>query len=242
MPGAGPGAGSAIRASLRGVGGFPSGTVHVRRDIVARQLAQRALELDPDLTEAHGMLGIVAAMEFDWPEATRRFRTVMARQPVTPPRSGLYACFDGCRKPRNKWRAYCIGLMAAVLRNAGESEKAAELLGKLRDDAYGGPAGLTCYHFSCGEIDSAVEWADKAVGQRFSGITATLIRPDESAADLISANIGDSRSHNPAQRWMHELHLHAPANVLHLEHRPAPRRPLDMDLSRLRTEFRMTGK
>ena len=34
MPGAGPGAGSAIRASLRGVGGFPFGVVHVWRDIV----------------------------------------------------------------------------------------------------------------------------------------------------------------------------------------------------------------
>ena len=228
----------------------------------ARQLAQRALELDPDLTEAHGMLGIVAAMEFDWPEATRRFRTVMAREPVTPHVRAWYACFylssvGRAREAKEQmesvvrddpycqmwhfmscisllclgleeaaiaairkaseldpqlwvasmalgvvhasrgryaearacaekafsaapWSPYCIGLMAAVLRNAGESEKAAELLGKLRDDAYGGPAGLTCYHFSCGEIDSAVEWAGKAVEQRFSGILSTLIRPYES--------------------------------------------------------------
>jgi serine/threonine-protein kinase len=49
----------------------------------ARQLARRALELDPDLPEGHGMLGVVAAVhDLDWPEATRRFERAMAREPV----------------------------------------------------------------------------------------------------------------------------------------------------------------
>jgi serine/threonine protein kinase/Tfp pilus assembly protein PilF len=49
----------------------------------ARELARKALELDPDLPEAHGMLGIVAGpYGLDWKEAERRFRLAMAREPV----------------------------------------------------------------------------------------------------------------------------------------------------------------
>jgi tetratricopeptide (TPR) repeat protein len=49
----------------------------------ARQLARRALELDPELPEGHGMLGVVAALhDLDWPEATRRFERAMAQEPV----------------------------------------------------------------------------------------------------------------------------------------------------------------
>jgi len=49
----------------------------------ARELALKALEMDPDLPEAHGMLGIVAGpYQLDWKEAERRFRIAMAREPV----------------------------------------------------------------------------------------------------------------------------------------------------------------
>jgi serine/threonine protein kinase len=50
----------------------------------ARTLAQRALELDPDLPEAHAMLGIVAGQyDLDWKEAGRRFHLAMAREPIS---------------------------------------------------------------------------------------------------------------------------------------------------------------
>jgi tetratricopeptide (TPR) repeat protein len=49
----------------------------------ARELAHEALKRDPDLPEAHGMLGIVAGpYERDWKEAERRFGLAMAREPV----------------------------------------------------------------------------------------------------------------------------------------------------------------
>jgi serine/threonine protein kinase/tetratricopeptide (TPR) repeat protein len=45
----------------------------------ARALAQRALELDPDLSEAHAMLGIVAGnFDLDWKECERRFQIAMS--------------------------------------------------------------------------------------------------------------------------------------------------------------------
>jgi serine/threonine-protein kinase len=52
---------------------------------VARALAQRALELDPSLPEAHGTLCILAAAhDYDWKEAARRFALFSASDSTTP--------------------------------------------------------------------------------------------------------------------------------------------------------------
>ena len=52
---------------------------------VVREEARKALEIDPSLPEAHGMLGNVAALyDFDWKEAKRRFHLAMAHDPVPP--------------------------------------------------------------------------------------------------------------------------------------------------------------
>ena len=49
----------------------------------ARDFALRALELDPDLPEAHAYMGIVAGLyEGNWEEAKRRVRIAMAAEPV----------------------------------------------------------------------------------------------------------------------------------------------------------------
>jgi TolB-like protein len=49
---------------------------------LARAAEQEALRLDPSLPEAHGMLAVCDGMEFDWKEAERRWRLVMAHEPV----------------------------------------------------------------------------------------------------------------------------------------------------------------
>jgi tetratricopeptide (TPR) repeat protein len=50
---------------------------------MVRSIAERALELDASLSDAHAMSGIVAAcLEYDWKEAERRFRLAIARDPV----------------------------------------------------------------------------------------------------------------------------------------------------------------
>jgi serine/threonine protein kinase/Tfp pilus assembly protein PilF len=65
---------------------FASTIVGVRADEAmprARELARRALELDPDLPEAHAILGIAAGTyDLDWKEAERRFRLATAHEPV----------------------------------------------------------------------------------------------------------------------------------------------------------------
>jgi len=66
--------------ALAAVGLLPSHEAMTR----ARELAMRALENDPNLSEAHAMLGIVAGvLDFDWPETERRFRLAMAREPIS---------------------------------------------------------------------------------------------------------------------------------------------------------------
>jgi TolB-like protein/Tfp pilus assembly protein PilF len=73
------------------VGGMPASEAMPR----ARELAQRALELDPDLPEAHAMLGIVAGhYDFDWAEQERRFARALARGAVSGHVRQQRALFD----------------------------------------------------------------------------------------------------------------------------------------------------
>jgi eukaryotic-like serine/threonine-protein kinase len=76
--------------ALAAVGGSPSHEAMPR----ARQLAQRALEIDPELPEAHAMLGIVAGhYDYDWSEAERRFRLAVTREPLSPHLRQWYGTF-----------------------------------------------------------------------------------------------------------------------------------------------------
>jgi serine/threonine-protein kinase len=50
-----------------------------------RALAQKALDIDPRLSEAHAMLGIVAGVyDYDWKESERLFTLALAGDPVRP--------------------------------------------------------------------------------------------------------------------------------------------------------------
>ena len=76
--------------ALAAVGGIPSGEAMP----LARELAQRALDIDPELPEAHAMLGIVAGhYDYDWIEAERRFRVAVRREPLSPHLRQWYATF-----------------------------------------------------------------------------------------------------------------------------------------------------
>ena len=76
--------------ALAAVGGIRSGEAMPR----ARALAQRALEIDPELPEAHAMLGIVAGhYDYDWIEAERRFRVAVRREPLSPHLRQWFASF-----------------------------------------------------------------------------------------------------------------------------------------------------
>jgi serine/threonine protein kinase/Tfp pilus assembly protein PilF len=61
---------------------------------LAKSCAQKALDLDPTLSEAYSVLGLVAgSVEYDWESADRHFQAAMAVDPVPPlvrVRYGLY--------------------------------------------------------------------------------------------------------------------------------------------------------
>ncbi len=60
----------------------------------ARDFDLRALELDPELPEAHAQLGTVAGLyERNWEEAKRRFRIAMSSEPVHWHVRAWYSCF-----------------------------------------------------------------------------------------------------------------------------------------------------
>jgi tetratricopeptide (TPR) repeat protein len=64
---------------------------------LARAAAQRALDIDPRLPDAHAALGGVAAIDdFDWKEAERRFELAMASDPVPPEVRWLYSQYLLC--------------------------------------------------------------------------------------------------------------------------------------------------
>ena len=244
--------------ALASVGAIPAREAMPR----ARELAQRALELDPDLPEAHAMLGIVAGhYDLDWKEAERRFRLAVAREPISCHLRQWHAQFylrsightDDVRREMERvikedplgqvwrylmstvlqglglsdealvesrkavevdpqfwlgwwwlgmlesihgrqaearacaekaaagapWSPYSIGLMAGVLAKGGEADEAEGLLARLRGDADGGAVGLAFYHLVLGGIDGAVEWAGKALDQRFASVIIVMIRPFE---------------------------------------------------------------
>jgi serine/threonine-protein kinase len=76
--------------ALAAVGGIPPHEAMPK----ARALATRALELDPELPEAHAMLGIVAGhYDYDWAEAERQFSLAAQREPMSPHLRSWYAMF-----------------------------------------------------------------------------------------------------------------------------------------------------
>lgn len=266
MPGAGDRARSRLRLPYAGLADhhLASTMAGVHPDVampLASTLAQRALELDPDLPEAHGMLAIVAGPHaLDWQEAERRFRLAMAHEPVPWHVREWYAVFyllsvgraEEARREVDRalqdnpldqitlhakgsiasglgldeearaafeklvaldpqfWWGWCqfgmhcavrgkhrearecadkafaifpssplnIGLMAGLCR--GEDPARAEaLLAQLPSGAYGTAHARTFSHLVQGEIDAALDWAEKAVGDRDPSFIPIAIRTFE---------------------------------------------------------------
>jgi tetratricopeptide (TPR) repeat protein len=59
-----------------------------------------------------------------------------------------------------------IGALAGLLKRAGDTRRAEELLLKLQPgDAYGAPRDLAFYHWVLREFDAAADWIEKAIDQ-----------------------------------------------------------------------------
>jgi len=81
----------------------------------ARDLAMRALTIDPDLPEAHAMLGIVASvLDYDWQELERRIQVATAREPLSA--------------HMRQWKAYFYVF------SVGHPEEARQLVAQIIED------------------------------------------------------------------------------------------------------------
>jgi tetratricopeptide (TPR) repeat protein len=81
------------------------------------------------------------------------------------------------------WFLPAVGVLAALLRRVGDTDRAETLARKLRpDDAYIDPIGPAIYHLLCGDLDATADWTEKAIEQRqpaiffFLNVTATALR------------------------------------------------------------------
>jgi eukaryotic-like serine/threonine-protein kinase len=146
---------------------------------LARAQAQKALEIDPSLPEAHAILGFVAgSYDYDWKEAERRFQLAMACDPVPPEARlfyGTYLLWIG--RPRDGVEQYerapledplnitCRVLLATCLRAAGRVEDAITVLNEvleLDENSWLALGMLGQVHLSRGMIAEAFAFAEKA--------------------------------------------------------------------------------
>ena len=144
-----------------------------------RAQARKALDLDHSLSEAEAMLGVVAAfLEYDWNESHRRFRRVMARDPVpvggrywfavASLLTGQYA--EAIRQmelalqgdPINQGYQY---VRAVLLGAAGRDEESSQALWELLESNPAMPPAqfaMAAYHVSRGEPDRALPFCERA--------------------------------------------------------------------------------
>ena len=127
----------------------------IGRNEEALSAGRKAVEIDPQFWAGWMWLGLLQAIQGRSGESRNCAEKAIAGAP---------------------WSPYCIGLMAGVPTNTGESEKAEALLANLRRDANGGAVGLASYHLVLGEFDRALEWSRKAVEQRLPTIVIIVIR------------------------------------------------------------------
>jgi serine/threonine-protein kinase len=107
---------------------------------------RQILELDKTFWFPYFMLGVNLALDGQVEEASR-----LAEQGyrIAP------------------WFKPIVGLQAAMLKRAGEKDRANELIEQLRPkDGYGDPIGPAIFHLLCGEMDATADWAEKAIEQR----------------------------------------------------------------------------
>ena len=69
------------------------------------------------------------------------------------------------------WFKPIVGFLAALLRRAGETDRAETLRRHLSpDQGYVDPIGPAIFHLLCGEIDRTADWAEKAIEERQTAV------------------------------------------------------------------------
>jgi tetratricopeptide (TPR) repeat protein len=117
---------------------------------------RKVLEIDENFPLALSTLGAVCAQQGRFEEALALTERAHAAMP---------------------WANVVIGQLAALLVRAGSTSGAETLLQQLGPgDAYGAPTGLAVFHALCGDFDRSVDWAERAIEERYPPLVA-ILRP-----------------------------------------------------------------
>jgi TolB-like protein/Flp pilus assembly protein TadD/predicted Ser/Thr protein kinase len=195
-----------------------------------QELAQRALDLHPDLPEAHSCLGMKAFMfDYDWNEAERRFSLAFAREPVP-----ALVCLDytlysvalgkaGQAEQRMRHLVEAEPLvvfyrlhLAFIFLDMGrfaEAERECRKILELDQNSYFGWAFLGLALLARGEINEARRCCEKGYSlARYSSASGTLAGllaltgEHDRAAELL-AKLGPPETYGVPMAWC-LFHLH----------------------------------
>jgi eukaryotic-like serine/threonine-protein kinase len=124
------------------------------RDVEASAEAKKILELDPAFFPVFSL----QAFDFTWEPLEEALAFAEKGIALSP------------------WSAPNVGLLAGLLVRAGEHARGREVLNALGD---GEPSeacsAFAIYHLLCGEIDQAVDWAEKAIRRKEQMVTMLLL-------------------------------------------------------------------
>jgi tetratricopeptide (TPR) repeat protein len=148
----------------------------------AVQELERALELDPLSTAAHGYLAVMLLLSRQYERARDQARLLLELDPASywgyvvlegVDREQLFfaAAIESQRKAveLSGGSAAMLGWLGLVLGQSGNTAEARELIEELHrmaETRYVPPAALAWIYLGLGEVDSAFEWLDRAIDAR----------------------------------------------------------------------------
>jgi tetratricopeptide (TPR) repeat protein len=146
----------------------------------ARREVQKAMDLDPNLSEANALMGVLEGnCDYDWEEAGRRFRLALAQEPLPPTVRAWYAWFyllpmgrkeeaivmyqDGLKQdPLNVVVKYCYAACLLVAGRRSEAESELRQLLEIDPRFYAARGVLAFLLHSRGEQAEALEQVETA--------------------------------------------------------------------------------
>jgi adenylate cyclase len=115
---------------------------------------RKVLEIEENASYALGTLGAVCAQQGRYKEALSLTEKAYALNPQANP---------------------IAGQLAALLVHSGATSRAEELIEKLRSETTSAAAaGIAVYHALCGDVDTAVKCAERAIEARYPPFVGTL--------------------------------------------------------------------
>ncbi len=124
------------------------------RDQEAAAEARKILELEPDSYAAFTL----QAFDFTWEPLQEALAFAEKGHALSP------------------WFAPAVGLLAGLLVRSGDQARAREVLKELEDTERSERcSAFTIYHLLCGEIEQAVDWAERAIRRKEQMVTMLLL-------------------------------------------------------------------